>query len=123
MKKLSFFAALVVAMSAVSCVKDINGDTPATNDTPAVNYGAVTFEASFGAMSKAVLEPGSKESKVAWEAGDKVSVLADEGKYLYTAASAGYSTKLATEATAVPAEGPFYAVFPYDADASLWGYS
>ena len=119
MKKLSFFAALVVAMSAVSCVKDINGDTPATNDTPAVNYGAVTFEASFGAMSKAVLEPGSKESKVAWEAGDKVSVLADEGKYLYTAASAGYSTTLSTEATDVPSDVEFYAVYPYDADAAL----
>ena len=113
MKKLSFFAALVVAMGAVSCVQDINDVTPAGND------GAVTFEASFGVMSKAVLEPGATESKVSWEAGDQVSVLAGEANYLYTAAAAGYSTTLATEATGVPAEGTFYAVYPYDADATL----
>ena len=113
MKKLSIFAALVVAMGAVSCVEDIN------NDAPAVNGGAVTFEASFGAMSKAVLEPGAEESKVAWEAGDQVSVLAGENNWLYTAASAGYSTTLATEATDVPSDAAFYAVYPYDAEATL----
>ena len=113
MKKLSIFAALVVAMTAVSCVEDIN------NDAPAVSGGAVTFEASFGAMSKAVLEPGATESKVAWEANDQVSVLAGEGNYLYTAASAGYSTTLSTTATNVPAEGTFYAVYPYNADATV----
>ena len=113
MKKLSIFAALVVAMTAVSCVEDIN------NDAPVVSGGAVTFEASFGAMSKAVLEPGAEESKVAWEAGDQVSVLAGENNWLYTAASAGYSTTLATEATNVPSEGTFYAVYPYDNAAAL----
>ena len=125
MKKSIFLAALVVAMSAVSCVEDINNDAPTTNDAPTindvptVNDGAVIFEASFGAISKAVLEPGREESKVAWEAGDQVSVLADEGNYLYTAASAGYSTTLSTEATDVPSGAEFYAVYPYDADAAL----
>lgn len=113
MRKISFIAALVVAMTAVSCTKEINNETPEAND------GAVTFEATFGAVSKAVLEPGATESKVAWEAGDQVSVLAGEGNFLYAAASAGYSTTLSTEVTDVPAEGPYYAVFPYDADAVL----
>ena len=113
MRKISFIAALVVAMTAVSCTKEIN------NETPEVNDGAVTFEATFGAVSKAVLEPGATESKVAWEADDQVSVLAGEGNFLYAAASAGYSTTLSTEATDVPAEGPYYAVFPYDAAAVL----
>ena len=113
MRKISFIAALVVAMTAVSCTKEIN------NETPEVNDGAVTFEATFGAVSKAVLEPGATESKVAWEADDQVSVLAGEGNFLYAAASAGYSTTLSTEATDVPAEGPYYAVFPYDAYAVL----
>lgn len=113
MRKISIFAALVVAMTAVSCVEDIN------NGAPVVNDGAMTFEASFGAMSKAVLEPGATESKVSWEAGDKVGVLVGEGNYLYTAAAAGYSTTLSTEAAGVPAEGTYYAVYPYDADATL----
>lgn len=114
MRKISLFAALVVAMGAVSCVQDINDGTPVNND------GAKTFEATFdAAASKAVLKPGADESKVEWEAGDQVSVLAGEGNYLYTAASAGASTTLNTEATDVPAEGTFYAVYPYDNAAAL----
>lgn len=114
MRKISFIAALVVAMTAVSCVKEMQTETPA----PEVN-GAVTFEASFGAATKASLELGETESKVAWDAGDQVGVFAGEGNYLYAAESAGYSTKLLTEATDVPAEGPYYAVYPYDAEAVL----
>lgn len=114
MRKISFIAALVVAMAAVSCVKEMQTETPA----PEVN-GAVTFEASFGAVTKAVLEPDATESKVAWEAGDQVGVFAGEGNFLYKAQAAGYSTKLLTEETGVPAEGPYYAVYPYDADAVL----
>ena len=114
MRKISLFAALVVAMGAVSCVQDINDGTPVNND------GAKTFEATFdAAASKAVLKPGVDESKVEWEAGDQVSVLAGEGNYLYTAASAGASTTLNTEATDVPSEGTFYAVYPYDNAAAL----
>ena len=114
MRKISLFAALVVAMGAVSCVQDINDSAPVNND------GAKTFEATFDpAASKAVLKPGADESKVEWEAGDQVSVLAGEGNYLYTAASAGASTTLNTEATDVPSEGTFYAVYPYDNAAAL----
>lgn len=114
MRKISFIAALVVAMTVVSCVKEMQTGTPA----PEVN-GAVTFEASFGAATKAVLDPGATESKVAWEAGDQVGVFAGEGNFLYKAQNAGYSTTLSTEAADVPAEGPYYAVYPYDADAVL----
>lgn len=114
MRKISFIAALVVAMTAVSCVKEMQTETPA----PEVN-GAVTFEASFGAATKAVLEPGATESKVAWEKGDQVGVFAGEGKFLYKAQNPGYSTTLATEAADVPAEGPYYAVYPYDAEAAV----
>ncbi len=112
MRKLNLFAALVVAMTAVSCVKEMQTETP----VPEVG-GAVTFEASFGAATKASLELGETESKVAWDAGDQVGVFAGEGNYLYAAESAGYSTTLLTEATDVPAEGPYYAVYPYDAEA------
>lgn len=112
MRKMISFMALVVAMTAVSCTKNINDGAPAID-------GTVKFEASFAVGTKAVLEPGATESKVAWEANDQVSVLAGEGNYLYAAETAGYTTTLATEATGVPAEGPYYAVYPYDAEAVL----
>ena len=115
MRKLSYFSALVVAMTAVSCVEDINDGAPVVSGN-----GAKTFTATFdAAASKAVLLPGETESKVEWEAGDQVSVLAGEANYLYAAASAGATTELLTEATDVPAEGDFYAAYPYDADATL----
>lgn len=111
MRKLSYFAALVVAMVAVSCAKEI--DAPVADST-------VKFTASFDASaSKAVLKPGAEESKVEWEAGDQVSILAAGANYLYAAQTPGASTTLTTEATDVPAEGPYYAVYPYDADATL----
>lgn len=100
-------------MSAVSCVEE------PTDMTAASGMGTVSFEASFGAASKAVLEPGKDESKVAWEAGDRVSVLAGGHNYLYSAASSGYTTLLTTEAVGIPSSGTFYAVYPYDADASF----
>ena len=116
MRKVSLFAALVVAMAAVSCVKEMNVETP-DNSTD----GPVTFEASFGVVSKAVLEAGETESKVSWEAEDQVSVLAGEGNYLYVAQTAGYTTTLAAEATGAPAGGTYYAVYPYDENAVLEG--
>ena len=50
MKKLSYLAALVVAMTAVSCVQDMNEGAPVSDN------GATTFTASFdaAAASKAV---------------------------------------------------------------------
>lgn len=111
MRKLSYFAALVVAMTAVSCAQEI--DAPVVED-------AVTFTASFdAAASKAVLKPGADESKVEWESGDQVSVFAAGANYLFVAQTPGASTTLTTEATGVPTEGEFYAVYPYDADATL----
>ena len=116
MRRVSLFAALVVAMTAVSCVKEMNVETP---ENPV--EGPITFEASFGAVSKAVLEVGEEESKVAWETTDQVSVLVGESNYLYVAESEGYSTKLSTKETGVPAEGTYYAVYPYDENAVLEG--
>ena len=115
MKKLSFLAALVVAMTAVSCVQDMNEGAPVSDN------GATIFTASFdaAAASKAVLKPGETESKVEWEAGDQVSVLTGSANYLYTANAAGATTTLTTEATDVPTEGTFYAVYPYNADAAV----
>lgn len=119
MRKLSLFAALVVAMTVVSCVKEINHETPGDNPSTEQVNDAVSFDASFGVPSKAVLKPDETESKVEWEADDQVSVLIDGGNYLYKASEAGLTTKLITESTDVPSEGAYYAVYPYDANAAL----
>lgn len=112
MKKIGFISALVVAMTAVSCVEDINTVQP--------QNGSKTFEATFDpTASKAVLKPGADESKVEWNKGDKVSVLVGEGKYMYEAQSDGLTTTLATAATDVPSEGTFYGLYPYDENAVL----
>ena len=118
MRKISIFAALVVAMTAVSCVKEMNVEVPENPSGEQINE-SVTFKATFGAATKAVLKPGETESKVEWEADDQVSVLAGEGNYLYKASEAGVTTDLVTEEKAVPAEGAYYAVYPYDENAVL----
>ena len=112
MRKLSYFAALVVAMTAVSCVEDINTDVP--------QNGEKTFHATFDATaSKAVLKPDATESKVEWNKNDQVSVLVGESNYMYVAQADGLSTTLTTSATGVPAEGTFYGIYPYDETATL----
>ena len=121
MRKVSLFAALVVAMTAVSCVKEQPTENTDVNQSTNPVVSPVTFEASFGVISKAVLEAGAQESKVAWESADQVSVLVGEGNYLYEAQEDGYSTTLVTEATDVPTEGAYYAVYPYDENAVLEG--
>lgn len=114
MRKFRFFATLVVAMAVVSCAQEIE------NEAPAINDGAVTFEATFDAVgSRALLIPGAEASKVEWEAGDEVGVLVGAGNYLYEAATAGATTTLNTEATDVPTEGDYYALYPYNATATL----
>ena len=119
MRKVSLFAALVVAMTAVSCVKEVNVEAPNGNQSTEQVEGAVTFTANFGVLSKAVLIPGKEESKVEWELNDQISVLVDGGNYLYKASEAGETTTLVTESTEVPSEGAYYAVYPYDENAAL----
>lgn len=112
MKKISYIAALVIAMMAVSCVQDMNDDVP--------QAGTKTFEASFDATaSKAILRPGADESKVEWVKGDQVSVLVGDSKFIYEAQSDGLTTTLSTSSSDVPSEGTFYGLYPYDADAVL----
>ena len=102
-----------MSLVAVSCVQEM--------DAPVAD-GKVKFTASFdAAATKAVLKPGAEESKVEWEAGDRVSVLAADANYLYMAKTPGVTTTLVTDSTNVPSEDQFYAVYPYDVDAILEG--
>ena len=65
------------------------------------------------------MKPGADESKVEWNKDDQVGVLVGEGNYLYVAQADGATTTLTTSATDVPTEGTFYAVYPYDENATL----
>lgn len=122
MRKISFIAALVVAMIAVSCVKDLREDNAENGMLPDIpTEEVVTFKAAFGAVSKAVLEAGEEESKVKWDEGDQVSVLVGENVYLYKAENSDYTTNLLPEEKGVPANGVYYAVYPYDAEAIITG--
>lgn len=114
MRKIGFIAALVVAMTAVSCVQEMNTEIPAPETS------AVTFDATFDASAtKAVLD--GTTGKVAWETDDQVSILVGDGNYLYTATQGGATTTLTTQAEGVPSEGTYYAVFPYDEAAAMAG--
>lgn len=114
MRKMGFIAALVVAMTAVSCVQEMNTEIPAPETS------AITFDATFDASAtKAVLD--GTTGKVAWEASDQVSIMVGDGNYLYTATQGGATTTLTTQAEGVPSEGTYYAVFPYDEAAAMAG--
>ena len=73
MRKLLMFSFFSALISVISCVDEVDGLSGFVD-------GDVRFEASFSAVSKAVLEPGADGSKVAWESGDKVGILVGGGQ-------------------------------------------
>ncbi len=110
MRKISLFAALVVAMTAVSCVKENAFETV---------DGPVAFTAEFSeASTKAVLKPGETSSKVEWQAGDEVSVFAGVENHKFTAGSAGAVTDLTTSDNVATCD-KYYAVYPYSETATI----
>ena len=110
MRKISLFAALVVAMTAVSCVKENAFETV---------DGPVAFTAEFTeASTKAVLKPGETSSKVEWLAGDEVSVFAEQENHKFTAGSAGAVTDLTTSDNVATCD-KYYAVYPYNEAATI----
>ena len=110
MRKISLFAALVVAMTAVSCVKENAFETV---------DGPVAFTAEFTeASTKAVLKPGETSSKVEWQAGDEVSVFAGVENHKFTAGSAGAVTDLTTSDNVATCD-KYYAVYPYSETATI----
>ena len=112
MKKI-ISAASVVAMMAVSCMKEN------VNNVGAVPQDGV-FTAAFNdnVSTKAVLVPGEKSASVEWVAGDKVSIFAGQTNCLYTAQTSGAETTLKSEGTAATAD-TYYALYPYDSEATV----
>lgn len=114
MKKVyTYMMAAAVAILAAGCAKE-------TAPEASVSEGVV-FEASISdADAKAVLRPGKTASKVEWTKDDKVGVYAGTAYYEYKAdKSAASSTLSPVGASSLASE--YYAVYPYDATATLAG--
>ena len=125
-------AALVVAMTAASCAnkEDLgtnnenlgNDNNNNTTELPSQdeNQSVTSFTADFGdPMSKALpsYSDQTKTVTVLWEADDKVGVYAGEnGPAEFTAQAAGATTTLKGS---IGAADTYYAMYPYDANASI----
>lgn len=114
-------AALVVAMTAASCVnkEDLGTDT----QYPSVD-GSMTFSAEFAKNIAVKAAPeynaDTRSVTVLWEAGDKVGVYDKDGAPVeYAADAAGASTTLT--GAALQAAATYYAMYPYDAEAAIAG--
>lgn len=121
MKKM-LSAALVVSMVAAACTKE-NPVQDGSNLQVLPNGDEKCFVADFNDETpvKTVLVPQEKTASVEWLAGDKVSIFAGEGNYLYKAASAGQSTTLVPEGQSAGAAEVYYAVYPYNEAATVSG--
>lgn len=121
MKKM-LSAALVVSMMAAACTKE-NPVQDGSNLQVLPNGDEKCFVADFNDETpvKTVLVPQEKTASVEWLAGDKVSIFAGEGNYLYKAASAGQSTTLVPEGQSAGTAEVYYAVYPYNEAATVSG--
>ena len=111
MKKITLYTLSLAALISMSCAKEA---------APEATYGdSVIFQATLGEVdAKAVLTEGATSSKVTWEAGDKVSLWAENLMYEYKADNSG------SKSTLSPVKGgsladEYYALYPYDAEATL----
>ncbi|MBQ7622278.1 MAG: hypothetical protein IJS66_00880 [Bacteroidales bacterium] len=116
MKKLFFTAAAALCILA-SCTRVADPET-LPNEEKLV---AVTFEAS--AEEDAATKSFLSGNKIYWEAGESVAVFdgVSASPRVFTVVEvSGSSARIAGEVSA-SASGPFYAVYPYSASASLQG--
>lgn len=111
MMKRTLFWLSAFALVLAACEKPDDGDTP----TDPVS-GEKTFTASISALTKVSAE--SDGLTLSWSKADKVSVFDGKGNQQFRAQGSGTSAELLGEA--YPAD-TYYALYPYDASASLNG--
>ena len=115
MKKVyTYMMTAAMVILAAGCAKEIDSVEPIGDK--------VVFEASLAetAEAKAVLIPGKTSSKVQWEKGDQVGIYAGSAYYQYKADKSDASSTLSpVGASSLATE--YYAVYPYDAVATLAG--
>lgn len=108
--------ALAVA-ALLSCEKEV---LEGQENTPAPGMVKMTFnvsETAVDAETRVVLNG----RKFEWEKGDKVGILVPgyDDVYSFEALEAGASTVISGELPETAVSGPFYAVYPYDAEAKI----
>ena len=101
-----------VAAVAAACQKPENGNNP--DDTAPVS-GDKTFKATLAPLTKVTLEDGLALS---WTKADKVSVFDGAGNKQFRAQGSGATAEILGSAAAADT---YYAIFPYDASATLSG--
>lgn len=101
-----------VAAVAAACQKPENGNNP---DGPAPVSGDKTFKATLAPLTKVTLENGLALS---WTKADKVSVFDGAGNKQFRAQGSGATAEILGSAAAADT---YYAIFPYDASATLSG--
>lgn len=101
-----------VAAVAAACQKPENGNNP---DGPAPVSGDKTFKATLAPLTKVTLENGLALS---WTKADKVSVFDGTGNKQFRAQGSGATAEILGSAAAADT---YYAIFPYDASATLSG--
>ena len=121
------FALLCSILTMASCVQEKLNDNQISTD-PQVETRDLVFDASFSQadnepQSKASLQKEESVTKVLWEEGDALTVLAvtgGQGNYAYrfTAKSAG-ETSLFECAEQVAVAPEYYTVYPYSAKHTI----
>lgn len=118
MKKMRFMLFAVAAMAAASCAKEIAPETGNTT-TPQVNLVPMTFTAGAeDAGTKVALQENGKT--LHWESTDQIKVFDGISNELaaFTTTESGVSVTFAGQVSD-GAAGPFYALYPYQADATF----
>lgn len=111
MKRTLLWLAAALTIAA-ACQKQENSG--GNDNTPATS-GEKTFQASLPTLTKVTLENGLALS---WTKADKVSVFDGAGNKMFRAQGSGASAELLGSAAAADT---YYAIFPYDASATLSG--
>ncbi len=96
MKKI-LFAATAAAM-LIGCSKDITTDAAIDNGGSDINYyGGIAVEASAGDATRVTVDgdTASATSRMAWEAGDEITIAYDGKTYFYIAQNAGATSAFA----------------------------
>lgn len=113
MKRTLLWLAAAIAVVA-ACQKPENGGNGNGNDTP--TGGDKTFTATLAPLTKVTL--GGDGLALSWTKADKVSIFDGKGNQMFRAQGSGASAEILGSAAEADT---YYALFPYDASASLNG--
>lgn len=113
-----FAAVIMAAAAALACTKEQPANTDGNHKTE--QSGDVVFTASCESTKTVVAIDGS-EGKVSWEKSDEISVFDGSGntKFVIDGEAGATASFKAAEGQRVNVAGEYYALYPYNASASL----